>query len=284
MAKILIAGCGDIGIGLGKALIEKGHSVVGLRRQPPLEKTGILFLAADLTNPATLEGMDTDFDQVFFVAAPKQHDLSAYREIYEVGIKNLFHTFSKNHRTPHWISVSSTSVYSQVHGEWVDENSLTEPGKFNGQLQLFSEQRVLAENKSNLIVRFSGIYGPGRKRMLRKAKQGGPVQFSPPYYTNRIHKEDCIGVLMFLFEKRLNGTKLHSHYLASDDEPAPLWEVVSWLAKQLQCRPPEIKEADKDAAQNKRCRNKRLKELGYRFQYPSYREGYPQLIHDFDNS
>ena len=60
MAKVLIAGCGDIGIGLGKALIEKGHSVVGLRRHPPAEKMGILFLAADLTNPATLEGMDSD--------------------------------------------------------------------------------------------------------------------------------------------------------------------------------------------------------------------------------
>ena len=168
MAKVLIAGCGDIGIGLGKALIEKGHSVVGLRRHPPAEKMGILFLAADLTNPATLEGMDSDFDQVFFVAAPKQHDLYAYREIYEAGLKNLFHTFSKNQHTPHWISVSSTSVYNQVHGEWVDEDSLTEPGKFNGQLQLLSEQRVLAENKSNLIVRFSGIYGPGRRRMLRK--------------------------------------------------------------------------------------------------------------------
>ncbi len=55
MTKILIAGCGDIGTGLGKALIEKGHYVAGLRRHPPIEKMGIRFIAADLTNPATLD-------------------------------------------------------------------------------------------------------------------------------------------------------------------------------------------------------------------------------------
>ncbi|MBT3880746.1 MAG: sugar nucleotide-binding protein [Candidatus Scalindua sp.] len=284
MAKILIAGCGDIGTGLGKALSEKGHYVVGLRRHPPIEEMGIRFIAADLTNPAELADLDTDFDQVFFMAAPKLHDLNAYREIYEVGLNNLLHKLSMNQHSPHWISVSSTSVYGQVDGKWVDEDSLTVPRKFNGQLQLLSEQSVLAENKNNLIVRFSGIYGPGRRRMLSLAGKSGPIQFKPPYYTNRIHKEDCIGVLMFLFEKRVDGNKLYTHYLASDDGSAPMWDVVSWLAKKLKCKPPEIKQVDKDATQNKRCCNKRLKELGYRFQYPTYKEGYPQLIAEFNNS
>ncbi|MCR4290697.1 MAG: NAD-dependent epimerase/dehydratase family protein [Candidatus Scalindua sp.] len=279
MAKILIAGCGDIGTSLGKVLVEKGHYVAGLRRHPPVDNMGIRFVAADLTNPAELAGLETDYDQVFFLAAPKQHDLSAYRELYDVGLKNLLYRFSHSHHNPHWISVSSTSVYGQVDGEWVDEDSLTEPKKYNGQLQLLSEQRVLEESKSNLVVRFAGIYGPGRKRMLRMAVKGDPIQYEPPYYTNRIHKEDCVGVLKFLFEKRLDGTKLHSHYLASDDEPAPMWEVVSWLTKQFKCRQPEIKQVEQDATQNKRCCNKRLKELGYRFQYPTYREGYTQSFH-----
>ncbi|KHE91429.1 MAG: SDR family oxidoreductase [Candidatus Scalindua rubra] len=284
MAKILIAGCGDVGTSLGTALVEKGHYVVGLRRHPPVEKMGIHFIAVDLTNPAELTELETDFDQVFFLAAPSQHDLPAYRDVYDSGLKNLLYRFSKSRHNPHWISVSSTSVYGQSDGEWVDEDSLTEPRRYNGELQLLAEQRVLAENKGNLVVRFAGIYGPGRKRMLRMAVKGGPIQYRPPYYTNRIHKEDCIGVLMFLLEKRLDGKKLYSHYLASDDGSAPMWEVVSWLAKKLKCRPPEIKQVDKDATQNKRCCNKRLKELGYSFQYPTYKEGYPQLIDEFNNS
>jgi len=283
MVKVLIAGCGDIGTSLGEALVKKGHYVVGLRRHPPVDNMGIHFIAADFTNPAQLEDLDTDFDQVFFMAAPKQHDKNAYREIYDLGLRNLLSKFSHSHHNPHLISVSSTSVYGQMDGEWVNEDSLTEPRKYNGQLQLLSEQRVLAENKSNLVVRFAGIYGPGRKRMLRVAVKGGPVQYNPPYYTNRIHKEDCVGVLTFLFEKRLDGKKLHSHYLASDDGPAPMWDVVSWLAKQFKCRQPEIKQVEKDATQNKRCCNKRLKELGYRFRYPTYKEGYPQLIHEFNS-
>ncbi len=283
MARILISGCGDIGTSLGETLVKKGHYVVGLRRHPPIYNTGIRFIAADLTNPAELTELKTDFDRVFFLAAPTKHDSHAFREVYDFGLQNLLNRFSNSNRNPHWISVSSTSVYGQIDGEWVDEDSLTEPRKYNGQIQLLSEQRVLAENKSNLAVRFAGIYGPGRRRMLSIASKGGPIQFKPPYYTNRIHKEDCVGVLTFLFEKQLDGEQLHSHYLASDDEPAPMWEVVSWLANKLKCKPPEIKQVDKDATQNKRCCNKRLKELGYRFQYPTYKEGYPQLIDEFNN-
>lgn len=278
MAKVLIAGCGDIGTSLGKALIKSGHYVVGLRRHPPIENLGINFIAVDLTNLSTLRGLDTDFDQVFFMAAPEKHDLDAYKQIYEVGLENLLCKLSKSHLNPNWILISSTSVYGQVDGGWVDETSLTEPKRFNGQLQLLSEQRVLAENKNNLVVRFSGIYGPGRKRLLRMVQKGGPIQHEPPYYTNRIHKDDCTGVLKFLFEKRIDGKKLYSHYLASDDQPAPMWEVVSWIADQLKCRQPDIKPTEKNVTKNKRCCNKRLNELGYHFKYPTYKEGYQQVI------
>jgi len=281
MAKVLIAGCGDIGTSLGKALIKSGHYVVGLRRHLPIENLGINFIAVDLTNPSTLRNLDTDFDQVFFMAAPKEHDLHAYKQIYEVGLENLLYKLSKSQHNPDWILISSTSVYGQEDGGWVDETSLAEPKRFNGQLQLLSEQRVLSENKNNLIVRFSGIYGPGRKRLLRMAQKGCPIQHKPPYFTNRIHKDDCAGVLKFLFEKRVDGKKLHSHYLASDDQPAPMWDVVSWIAKQLKCKQPDIKATERDVTKNKRCCNKRLKDLGYHFTYPTYKEGYQQVIDNF---
>ena len=148
MAKVLIAGCGDVGNSLGKALIERGDYVVGLRRNPPIEKSGINFIAVDLTNLSTLKNLDTDFDQVFFLAAPKEHDLHAYKQTYEVGLKNLLCKFSESNQNPHWILTSSTSVYGQVDGGWIDETSLTEPGRFNGQLQLLSEQRILSGDKN----------------------------------------------------------------------------------------------------------------------------------------
>jgi hypothetical protein len=107
--------------------------------------------------------------------------------------------------------------------------------------------------------------------------QAPAIQQTPPYFTNRIHQQDCVGVLCFLLEQRLAGKALDQYYLASDDDPAPMWEVISWLAERLHCRPPSLA-VGSDAGMNKRCSNARLKALGYQFQYPSYKDGYLELI------
>jgi len=66
--------------------------------------------------------------------------------------------------------------------------------------------------------------------------------------------------------------------LASDDDPAPMWEVMSWLAEQMNCQPPTVKVNDNHYVMNKRCNNQRLKALGYQFRYPCYKDGYLELI------
>ena len=136
----------------------------------------------------------------------------------------------------------------------------------------------MALNPANIVVRFSGIYGPGREYLLRQAMQSPAIQHTPPYFTNRIHQQDCVGVLAFLLEQRLAGKALAQCYLASDDDPAPMWEVMTWLADHLHCSPPVIKAVDTNAGMNKRCSNARLKALGYQFQYPGYKDGYLELI------
>jgi nucleoside-diphosphate-sugar epimerase len=133
-------------------------------------------------------------------------------------------------------------------------------------------------NPQNIVVRFSGIYGPGREYLLRMAKQQSVIQKDPPYYTNRIHQQDCIGVLIFLLEQSLAGVTLEQCYLASDDDPATMWDVMSWLTEHLSCKPPEVKVNDKEVGMNKRCNNQRLKTLGYHFQYPDFKVGYLELI------
>jgi len=141
-----------------------------------------------------------------------------------------------------------------------------------------AEQKLMDSNPANIVVRFSGIYGPGREYLLRLALQAPAIQQTPPYFTNRIHQQDCVGVLSFLLEQRLAGKALAQCYLASDDDPVPTWEVMTWLADQLHCPPPAVKAVDADAGMNKRCSNTRLKALGYRFDYPSYKDGYMELI------
>jgi hypothetical protein len=83
---------------------------------------------------------------------------------------------------------------------------------------------------------------------------------------------------LFLFEKIQTNTKLDNCYLASDDAPVPQWDIVSWLSQHMGCKDPIEKPVDNMPDMNKRCRNMRLKQLGYRFIHPDFKSGYGELI------
>ena len=282
MAKILIIGCGSIGTQLAKVLMTKGHQVVGFKRNPPVNEvaTGIVYFKADISSSASLKALSLDFDFVYFIVSPDGRNQESYEAIYNLGINNLLAHFSQAEKPPQWFFISSTSVYGQTQGEWVDESSPSYPENITSQLIRSAEQRLMDLNANHVIVRFSGIYGPGREYLLRMAKQvpAPDIQQTPPYYTNRIHQTDCVGVLVFLLECRLAGKALKSCYVASDDDPATTWEVMSWLAERMNTSLPSPKVMQPEADMNKRCNNQRLKALGYQFSYPSYKEGYAELI------
>jgi len=275
VAKILIVGCGTIGSELAGVLSAQGHDVTGLKRKPPLSVPGpVSYVAADISSSASLANLDTDFTQAFFIVSPDQRNEQSYRAVYESGLSNLLEWLPE---TP-WLMVSSTSVYGQSQGEWVDEDSISDPANITSRLIRQAEQKLIGSNPANIVVRFSGIYGPGRESLLRLAMQAPAIQQTPTYFTNRIHQQDCVGTLSFLLKRRLAGDELAQCYLANDDDPAPMWEVMSWLADRLHCEPPTVKATDADTGMNKRCNNARLKALGYQFRYPSYKDGYLELI------
>ena len=274
MANILIIGCGAIGTELARDLINQGHTVTGVKRNPPQNESGIFYVGADISTAIELEKLTTNFDQLVFIVSADGRTEQSYREVYEVGLNNVLAKFAS---VP-WIFVSSTSVYGQSQGEWVDEDSTAQPDNFNSQLIRQAEQRVIALNPKNTVVRFSGIYGAGREYLLNRAKQSPAIQQTPSTFTNRIHQEDCVQVLAFLLKKKLADSPLAHYYLASDDDPAPSYDVMLWLAQQLNCPAPTIKPIDSNDTMNKRCNNQRLKTLGYLFIYPSYKDGYTKLI------
>lgn len=282
MAKILIVGFGNIGTRLAKRLVDFGHNVTGLRRNAPENPhPKIKSFVADITRKSNLAWLETNFDHLFFAVSADRRDEAHYRAVYDLGLKNLLDKFSGNACKPQWFFISSTSVYGQTNGEWIDEDSPTKPKNETGKIILQAEKVIIAESADNIVVRFSGIYGPDRTRLIRRTKHGEPIQMDPPYYTNRIHQEDCADVLDFLLAKKLEGKLLDRCYIASDDEPAPILEVVSWLANELRCPQPPPKVMKGTISQNKRCSNLRLKSIGYSFQYPTYKEGYLPLIRSF---
>ncbi len=274
MAKVLVVGCGDIGYRVALALHEKGHQVTGLKRRKPSEQSPFPIITTDITQASALTGIATDFDQVLFIVSPHSREAAVYQLLYETGLNNLLVHFSTAGHSLKWLMVSSTSVYGQNQGEWVDETSDTQPNSATSRCLLNAEHQLWAADDNHCVVRFSGIYGPGRDWLLRRLQQGESIQQDPPAYTNRIHRDDCVAVLLFLMEKQWAGEALAACYLASDHDPAPLWDVMNWIAIQYHYAAPAALPVSVCADQNKRCSNAKLVALGYRFLYPSYRDGY----------
>jgi nucleoside-diphosphate-sugar epimerase len=279
MAHVLIAGCGYVGSALGVRLAAAGHTVWGLCRRPDVLPSGIHPLVADLTVPQTLQALPPALDFVFYTAAPDGSTDEAYRAAYVDGLGHLLQALSMQGQPLQRVFLtSSTAVYAQSGGEWVDETSPTLPVHFTGARLLEGERLLLNGPSPATVLRLGGIYGPGRTGLINRVRQGAAVCLDgPPIYTNRIHRDDCAGVLYHL----MTLPNPHSLYLGVDDDPADQCTVLRWLAAQLGVSPPRI-EASADPGRrrrsNKRASNARLVASGYVFRYPSFREGYAALL------
>ncbi len=267
MKRLLIAGCGDIGIRLAESLPADEWQVSGLRRRVEKLPTRIQPQPANLADPTTLQSIDRHWDAVVYQATPDKRSPEAYRLAYVTGLQNLLARVQADRL----LLASSTAVYGQDDGQWVDEDSPTEPAKFNGQILLESEAEAMAAGA--VVVRFSGIYGPGRDYLLRQVRSGqASCREQPAQWTNRIHADDCAGVLAHL----LNLPSPQALYCASDNCPSPRCEVLDWLAVKMGGNPPaRLSEA---GGQGKRIANRRLRASGYDFRYPDFRHGYGAML------
>jgi nucleoside-diphosphate-sugar epimerase len=280
MANILIAGCGYIGTALGTRLVAAGHVVWGMRRSVAALPPGIRQLTADLTTPQTLQDLPTGLDVVFYTAAPNGSDQAAYRAIYVDGLRHLLEALMRQHQAPHRVFfTSSTAVYAQLTGEWVDEASPTEPHHFTGSRVLEGERLLRDGPFPATILRLGGIYGPGRTGLIERVRLGlTTCRHGPPLYTNRIHRDDGAGALHHL----MMLPQPDALYIGVDHEPADQCDVLRWLAGQLGAPLPRVESSSGGDTRrhrtNKRCRNTKLVASGYTFRYPTFREGYAALL------
>jgi len=280
MARILIAGCGYVGSVLGERLVAVGHEVWGLRRQAVALPDGVQLLRADLARIDSLRVVPSDVDFVVYAAGPKSGDERDYRDAYIDGPGNLLRALSELGERPRRIFfVSSTSVYGQSRGEWVDEESPTDPRRFAGEILLTAERLIAAGDVPATMLRLAGIYGPGRARLVERVRSGeAAIDPTGPRYTNRIHRDDAAGALAHLIAL----PKPERCYLGVDAEPADEADVLRWLAAELGVPPPRGRgEAENPPVRrsgSKRCRSDRLRSSGYELRYPTFREGYRELL------
>jgi nucleoside-diphosphate-sugar epimerase len=270
--RVLIAGCGDVGNVLASSLLQDGHIVYGLKRDTSTLPAGVKPIQADLTKPDTLKDLPMDVDRLVFMPTPASRDQAGYEAIFIQGWKNVWAGLKQ---TPlRTILVSSTAVYGESDGSIVNEETVADPGGFNGKVLLKMEQLAYSCTENLVVVRASGIYGPGRERLIRlAASKGLEIQQFPPYFTNRIHRDDAAAVLKHLLVIEEPKTV----YVASDNLPAPRYEVIEWLAK-AQGKPVPEGLTVEHANRGKRVDNQRLRDSGFRMTYPDYRAGYGAVL------
>jgi len=273
---LLIVGCGYVGLALSRTLSTEGWRVWGLRRNPEayreLEAAGAEPVLADLTQPKTLHALPAAEYVVACQGAGRQGDP---RRTYVEGTANLLTALAITPPT-RYLFISSTSVYGECGGAWVDETTPPKPITDETRIWLEAESLVLAAPFPSMVLRLAGIYGPGRDR-LRLIREGiAPIEAGE--YLNQIHVDDIVGMLRCLLERGQAGEV----YLGADDEPVQKSVFYRWLAQQagvplrqdpvLGAVPPSHHPG------NRRCRNAKIKALGYTFKYPNYRVGFANLL------
>lgn len=278
--KVLIAGCGYLGTALGLRLLREQNEVWGLRRDQKalrtLDSQGIKPVSADLLRPESLRALPR-VDFAVLCQAPAR-GLDPYRETYYQGTCNLLRALA-DRRPKKLILVSSTRVYGINDGAWVDEN--TDPSQ-NGYPDeeersragclLDAERAALTGGIPSVVFRLGGIYGPGRNR-LKPIREGKIKPYASGEYSNRIHAEDAALGILLLMEKGSPGEIT----LGVDDEPSRNEEFYRWVCGRIRAKLPDPLPA-LDTVSGKRCSNRKIKSLGMKFQYPTFREGYAALI------
>ncbi|WP_268798838.1 SDR family oxidoreductase [Pseudomonas huanghezhanensis] len=277
--RVLIAGCGDIGSRLALQLLPHGWTVYGLRRSIERLPEHVVGVSADLFDtrmPAQWPAGEIDY--LVYCATPTDRDEAGYRAAYVDGLRHVIDwTHRSGQRPKRLIFVSSSSVYGQQQGEWVDESSPTLASGFSGEIMLEAEQVALNSGFAASVVRLTGIYGPGRSDLMNRVRQGYSVAINPPLYGNRIHADDAAGLLAFLLQADEQGVALEDCYIGVDDAPDPLSDVVQWMRQRLGVTE-WSEETSIRRAGSKRCSNTLAKAVGWTLRYPSYREGYEAML------
>jgi nucleoside-diphosphate-sugar epimerase len=264
-ATVLIAGAGDLGLRVAQRRALRGDAVLALRRRAAaLEGVhrNLRPVAADVIGGHGFAALPRQVDALVFCAAPDRREEAAYRALFVDGLQRVLDAVQASRI----VLVSSTAVYGEDAGEWIDEATPPRPAAFNGRVLLEAEARVHAAGGSAL--RLSGLYGRGRTMLLRRAREGVPGR---RHWTNRIHLDDAAAALDALLDRdRLDPT-----YCASDDTPALERDVLDWLRERegLPTVPPH------DGPQTgRRVSNARLRGTGWAPHHPDWRSGYTPLL------
>lgn len=272
--RVLLAGCGDLGARVAQRLRAHGDEVWALRRQPPARgERGIHWLRGDLTQADSLYGLPAGITRLVYLPAPDARDKATYRAVFVDGLRHLLEALDGK-ALRQVMLVSSSAVYGEHDGDWVDEATPASPPGFNGAVLREAEQWLAGQPLPSTVLRLAGLYGPGRLQLIERLRAGQlRVPREAPHWANRIHADDAAAAIAHL----LGLAAPQPLYLGVDDTPMPLDELYDFLASLIDV-PPPAEGAAPVGIGSKRLSNARLRASGWAPQWPDAREGYAALL------
>jgi nucleoside-diphosphate-sugar epimerase len=307
----LLFGYGYLGARLARLWRQAGRKVTVVTRSPAksqlLRTEGFGTILADVGDAATLAAIPSDIrDQVetvaFAVGYERGKEGAERRSIHDVyagGVKNVLDAFAGRtaagrnspltpHPSPLFLYISSTGVYGDADGEWVDETTPCAPSREGGRACLAAEDAIASHpgGARAVILRLAGIYGPGRIPRAEALRRHEPIDAPAEGYLNLIHVDDAARIVCEV-EDRLKSRPLPLPrvYNVADGNPGLRREYYAELARLLDAPSPTFVEpapgsaAAARAAADKRIANRRLREeIGVTLEYPSYREGLAAIV------
>jgi nucleoside-diphosphate-sugar epimerase len=279
----LIIGCGYLGRRLGAELVRAGYRVRGMTRSAEhagaIAAGGIEPVVADVTARDTLPPALAGMGIVYQMLGGMRGTPEELRRLHVEGTRNVLKALPPSVRR--YIYVSSTAVFGQTDGGWVDETAPTDPSSNMGRLRVDAETIVLGANGRNglqtVILRPSSIYRPAAP-LYRQIREGTyKVSSDPAKWMNHIYIDDFLSAMALAAARGEGGEA----YNLTDDDPHPAGDYFAFIADTLGVpRPPVTYEPPAEGCavlvreSDKRVRNAKIRaHFAWAPKFPSYREG-----------
>ena len=283
----MIIGCGYTGRILGARLLTAGLPVTGVVSSRTsalhLDKIGITPVVADLDQPAPQLPL-ADADRIYYFAPPPNEGVADPR------LERILHALRELKSTPRIVYTSTTGVYGDCQGDWVDETRPVQATTDRSRRRLDAERQLLLWQEQSggevIILRVAGIYGPGRLPLARLRQESPMINEAEAPWSNRIHADDLATVCAAAMDRGRSGEV----YNVSDGTPGNMAEYFSKVADLAGLPRPRsisLAEARQELPpgllsylqESRRLDNRKmLKELGVTLRYPTLAEGLPASL------
>ncbi len=272
-ADALVIGCGYLGRRVAARWRAAGRRVFAVTRRNAdgLQALGLEPVGADVTDPATLTALPHAATVLYAVGMDRTTGHSM-RDVYVGGLGNVLAALPPGGRL---IYVSSTGVYGQTDGSWVDESSPTEPVEESGKVVREAESLLRERRPDAIVLRFAGLYGPNRLLRKQPVLKGEGLVGDADKWLNLVHVEDGADAVLAAEASAAPGAT----YAIADDAPTPRRAFYTLLAELLHAPPAVFDERPEPGAANRRVSNRRAKaDLGWAPRFPTFRDGLPAAV------